>query len=495
VHSWQCYAFALFCLCVSSVTGPSLSRLVAQEESPLHSGTTAPDLPNPPQPASSNEKAPATTLDEAKEKPKPEKATVTDKPGGDEPALPEFGGFWLTRPKLTGDWFGLRTDLRDHGVTLDVSSTQFYQGLTTGGFPQEIRLFAGALQNQFQYGGRADYLLNIDGQKAGLWQGLAIDLHGETLYGHSVNSNTGALMPVSLGQDVPLPNGTITALTGVTVRQALSENFVLFAGKINTLDDFNQPFTGGGRGVDGFMNAAFLFNPVLALTIPYSTFGAGMVVSKDKEVVFSVSVLDTNNTPTVTGFDTFFDNGMTLVVQANLPTKFFDRKGHQGLTGSYSTGRYSSADLAAVLDPLNGLAQRGSTTGSWSLTYAFDQQLAVAADDPKLSWGVLGNAGLSDGNPNPVRWTANIGLGGSSPLPARDRDTFGVGYFYVGVSDSFKQLAPRLFPLRDEQGVELFYNIGLTPWCHVTPDLQVMVPTSTRAETSLLVGLRAKIDF
>lgn len=76
------------------------------------------------------------------------------------------------RSKLTGDWLGLRTSLQDGGVTVDVSTTQFYQGVASGGLEQE-----------FLSGGRNDYLLKLDGEKAGLWQGLYITLHGETRSG------------------------------------------------------------------------------------------------------------------------------------------------------------------------------------------------------------------------------------------------------------------------------------------------------------------------
>lgn len=70
-----------------------------------------------------------------------------------------------------------------------------------------------------------------------------------------------------------------------------------------------------------------------------------------------------------------------------------------------------------------------------------------------------------------------------------------MGYFFLGVSSELKNLAPVLLPLRDEHGFELYYNIQATPWCQITPDLQVISPFRERADTSLLVGLRAKIDF
>jgi porin len=407
----------------------------------------------------------------------------------DKPAQPEpvpFGGPFLERPNLTGDWFGTRTAMRESGINWNIYSTNFYSGVATGG-----------LNDMFGYRGRDDYLLHVDGEKAGLWQGLFIDLHGESVYGTNTNRFTGTLLPVSLAQSLPISKGSVTALTGVKITQALSENFVVFGGKLNTLDGFNQPFTGGARGVDGFQNTALLFNAVSIRTVPYTTFGAGFaVLNKDQEAVFSVAVFDTNDTPTVSGFDTFFDNGMTVYASANLPTKFFGLPGHQGFSGAYSSGTYSNLQPSPYIDPIEGLVlPNPSKKGSWYLAYAFDQAMYVSPEDPKRSWGVFGNLGLADSNPSPVHWAANIGLGGSSPLPNRKQDSFGVGYFYTGISDSLKQLAPRLLPIRDEQGVELFYNIAVTPWCHITPDLQVVNPGRERADTLLFLGLRAKIDF
>jgi porin len=404
-----------------------------------------------------------------------------------EPPPPPYGGPLLERTKLTGDWFGVRDTLRDRGITWDISSTNVYQGVTTGG-----------LERDFRFGGRADYLVNINGEKVGLWKGLFIDLHGENRYGQSVNGLTGALMPVNTSQLFPDQNTTVPALTGVKVTQALSERFLVFAGKINTLDGFNQPFTGGAQGTNGFMNVAMIA-PVVALrTIPYSAFGGGFVVLAGQEPVLSVMVLDPNNTPTVSGFDTFFDRGVSVFGVANLPTRLLGWPGHQGVGFTYSNSRYANLDDLPffVAQRLRGeLPPLPRETGSWSLFYMFDQTIWAAADDPKRSWGVFGNLGLADGNPSPVRWAANIGVGGASPFRSRKLDTFGIGYYYVGVSDALKNFAPRLLPLGDEQGVEAFYNVGVTPWFHITPDLQVVVPTRERVDTSLNFGIRAKIDF
>jgi hypothetical protein len=79
------------------------------------------------------------------------------------PASP-FAGSLFERPKLTGNWLGLRDGLALNGIALDVSSTNFYQGVASGG-----------INETFEYAGRGDYYLNVDGQKAGLWAGSRYD--------------------------------------------------------------------------------------------------------------------------------------------------------------------------------------------------------------------------------------------------------------------------------------------------------------------------------
>lgn len=402
----------------------------------------------------------------------------------DDSALSSFRGSIRQRSKFTGDWCGRRADLQAGGITLDLSTTQFYQGVVTGG-----------LEQAFQYGGRNDCFLNIDGEKVGLWSGLAVTLHAETRYGESVNSIAGTLMAPNLMSAFPLPNGTVTALTNVTLTQNLSETFQVFAGKLNTLDGLEQPLTGADN-LSGFQNTAMLYNPVFARTVPYATFGAGVACLQNDESVFSVIVYDTNDTTTVSGFETFFDNGATIYAELNGSTMLFDRPGHHGLSGTYSTGKYSDLTPTAYLDPIVGVVvATAPRTGSWCLAYNFDQALYVSPDDPDLMWGVFGNFGLADENPSPARWFASVGLSGTGGIAGRKTDSFGFAYLYLEVSDSLKNLAPRLLPLRDEHGIELYYNVALTPWCRITPDLQVITPFRDRAETALLFGLRAQVDF
>ena len=401
------------------------------------------------------------------------------------PVPPPFGGPLFERTKLTGDWGGARNDLRDAGYTIDFSNTQYYQGVASGGVNQN-----------FQYGGRNDLYLNVDGEKAGLWKGLFVTLHEESRYGSGVNLQTGALMPANLMMVLPGPNGTVEGLTAVKVTQFLSENFLVFGGRLNLLDSFSQPLTGATQNT-GFMNTSFIFPPVVARTAPYSTYGVGFAVLQNFEPVLSVAILDTNNVPTTIGIkDSLFSNGAVILGQLNLPTRFFDLPGHQGLIGTYSTGSYTNLQPIPYFDPVTGLGIKTTTqSSSWSFNYNFDQALYVSPNDPKKVYGLFGNIGVSDGNPNPIRGFYNVGLSGTSPLQGRTQDTFGIGYYYLDVTNALKDLAPRLLPLKNEQGVELYYNYAVTPWFHVTPDIQVLDPFRQRVDNAFVAGVRAKIDF
>jgi porin len=49
--------------------------------------------------------------------------------------------------------------------------------------------------------------------------------------------------------------------------------------------------------------------------------------------------------------------------------------------------------------------------------------------------------------------------------------------------------------LRDEWGVEAYYNVALTPWLLLTPDVQVIGPASRGVATATVVGLRGQVVF
>jgi hypothetical protein len=49
--------------------------------------------------------------------------------------------------------------------------------------------------------------------------------------------------------------------------------------------------------------------------------------------------------------------------------------------------------------------------------------------------------------------------------------------------------------LENVQGVELYYNAEITPWFHLTGDLQIIDNENVGDDTAIILGLRAKMDL
>lgn len=400
---------------------------------------------------------------------------------------PSFGGPLATRPKLTGDWFGARTSLAESGLNFDVHSTQFYQGVTSGGRVRD-----------WEYGGKLDYLFALDGGKLGLWQGLFINLHGETRYGKSVNEIDGLFAPANIAMSFPKADQDISSLTGIKITQALSESFVLYAGKMNTLDDlaiqYDRALGLAHPGIGGFMNTSLVLNPIVGRTIPYSAIGVGGAMIREGQPFFAFTVFDPRERATI-GFQDPYAEGAVFVPDLLLKTNFLGMPGVVELGGTYSTKTYKSVDPSAYLAiPGRGVRDPGEH-GSWSLFANSFQTLWIDPSDEKRHWGAFSQLGLSDGNPNPIKYVVVAGIGGKSVLPGRPIDTFGVGFFYLGLSDQFKKLVSPLTPQRDEYGAELFYNVAITPASRLTFDLQVARPSTRALDTVVIPGIRLQLIF
>jgi len=395
------------------------------------------------------------------------------------------GNLFPEKSTLTGDWFGLRPKLADEGTTFNLYGTQFYQGVADGGRSQEG-----------EYGGKFDYLAHISAASLG-HPGLSLDLHGESRLGTSVNQIDGLIAPSNIAMNFPTEEGNLSALTGFKVTQALSEDFAIFAGKLNTLDEYPLHFSkrlGLDRpGIGGFMNTSLVFNPIVARTVPYSAAAVGAAFLKDGEPLFSLTIMDPRERATI-GLEDLYADGAVIMPDLTLHGEFLGRPSTINLGGTYSTAVYTSVDPASYLVLPSGIIA-GQKRGSWSLYANAYHALWVDPRSEDRHWGVFGQFGLSDGDPNPVRFVANGGIAGRSMLPNRTRDTFGVAFFYLGLSDNFKALTAPVLPQQDEMGGELFYNFSITPWCRLTTDLQIARPSTQSYNTVIIPGMRLEVVF
>jgi porin len=74
------------------------------------------------------------------------------------------------------------------------------------------------------------------GTSWGCGKGMFFDMHAETRYGRDVNRNSGLIAPPNLAMNFPAAGSDVTSITGLKLTQARSEWFVVYAGKLNTMD-------------------------------------------------------------------------------------------------------------------------------------------------------------------------------------------------------------------------------------------------------------------
>jgi porin len=73
----------------------------------------------------------------------------------------------------------------------------------------------------------------------------------------------------------------------------------------------------------------------------------------------------------------------------------------------------------------------------------------------------------------------------------------GVAGFYNQISSDLKHTLRDLniADLHDIWGTEIYYNAGITPWMHVTADLQLVDNENRDDSLAVIPGLRMVIDF
>jgi porin len=236
-----------------------------------------------------------------------------------------------------------------------------------------------------------------------------------------------------------------------------------------------------GKGDTQFLNLAFNLNPV-ALMVPYSSLATGVIVLPTKDpnqAIMNFLLVSATGKASTAGFDNL--NGAIFAFEGRVRTDFFGLTGHQLVGVDYSNKQYTSLDQRIQFDPLGrrGPQMLAKQDDTWSVYYNFDHFLYETDKSAGKGIGLFGRFGASKGDPVPAQYMYSLGVGGKGLIPSRDLDRFGIGYYYLSISNPTLQvpiIGTKSF-LRDEWGFEAFYNVALTPWLLLTPDVQVVAPS------------------
>ena len=401
------------------------------------------------------------------------------------------GSFW-DRTQLTGDWGGARTDLAQHGFFFDLYSTSAFQDVTSGG----LKTGTAFVQN-------TQLSVNIDTGRAGLWSGGLIHFTAQSRYGSNpsqtftvgsyVPQYTALVEPGALLWHDILPSEYFLV-------QALSKQFSVVLGKISDVFIPDQTLFGNSYKYY-FANFNFNKNPMTTNFYNPTAWAALGVWTPAKWLAIGGGVLDPNSQADNFAKDAFDRVNLYLTAVASYNIA--------GLPGQFSPAfnwsNKPKIDFAAPFGSLTSLAQVTQAVGvlvgsgmtanlpinfngeSWFAIANVSQYLFVKDDaetvaqklksgQPINGVGIFARAGYAPQDTNTVTVDASVALFAHGLFDARPYDSFGVGFYWNQFSADLKNdittLTLGTTNLKNESGVEVFYDFAITPAIRFIPSYQ-----------------------
>lgn len=256
------------------------------------------------------------------------------------------------------------------------------------------------------------------------------------------------------------------AITELTYEHALNEKVSVVGGLLNTSMGDENAIAGSALSHSHFLNFAMLYSLVEDATVPNASLGGGVNFTPTENISGSFSVFGSAETAGENPFDQW--NGTTFSTEWTFGHTLDNHAGAQTLGLLYGLGARRT-DIAAdprlvLISLLLGQPVPTTEADTWAVYYNAHQFLK---GDAEGGWGVFTRLGLSDGNPNVVKWNFAGGVGGIGLLPCREKDGWGLGAFYLDMSD---EDLLRGLGVGDEFGGEFYYNIAVSPAFHITLD-------------------------
>lgn len=405
---------------------------------------------------------------------------------------PEFD--YLSPEEFVERWDSARNQWAANGAKLHFDATYILQGVTAGGFTGP--LFP-RFSNESDVGNtlNGDLRGEFDTEKLGWWAGGTVKARLQARTGRSAVQRAGSVAAVN--NDAVFPNvesnfdGSVLAVTELTYRHALSDHIGIYGGLMNTsLGDENK-IAGSALSHQHFLNLAMLFSLVENATVPHVAPGVGLDFAPTENLTGALVVFGSSETAGQSPFPLW--QGTTLSTEWTLSHTLQERSGAQTFGFLYGIDVLNT-NIAAdprlvIISVVLDLPIPPIISNTWSFYYNAHQFIQ---GDENGGWGVFARWGISDGNPNFVKQTAALGIGGVGLLPNRKQDRWGIGAYLVDMSEA--SLLAGL-NIGNEVGGEMYYNIAVSKSLFVTLDAQVMDSALPHVDTTWVFALRTNYSF
>lgn len=403
------------------------------------------------------------------------------------------GDFWH-RTQLIGDPNCKRTDLTRRGVFIDLYSTSVYERVTSGG-----------LKTGNSYFQNTQLSINLDTGRAGLWPGGLFHFTVQSRYGSSPENSftAGSFAPEYAGLELPGPLFWQDTLPSeYFLMQAVSKKFNVILGKINGFFIADQTLF-GDRFRYYFANFNFNQNPIYGNFFNTTTLGAIGLWTTTPWLTIAAGVHDPHTESNTLAANAFQNGDVNLYQEAIFTYTAGGRPAQIAPSFNWSNapkidldspfGQLSPAQIPQAVEVLLG---SDSTAGlpinfrkrSFFAISNFSQYLSVKEEDasqiaeklrtgqPLRGVGVFGRLGYAGPQAsNTVNRDASVALLARGLVSSRQYDSFGIGFYYNGVSEKFKNSIRQLTDgttVKNENGIEIFYDFAITPAINVNAGYQ-----------------------
>ncbi|MBN8711007.1 MAG: carbohydrate porin [Verrucomicrobia bacterium] len=436
-----------------------------------------------------------------------------------DPAKP-----WWEWDNATGDWFGARTTLQDHGVDLFGSYSAEVWGNTTGGLKQAT-----------VYTGLMTFGTEVDLEKLVGWKGATVSTTWLWLSGRDASEDlAGNFLTVS---NIAGFN-TLRMLEMWFQQNLFDDKLSIRVGQITADSEF---LTSTYSSL--FLNGTFGWAPSMYTNLPeggpgypMGTLGVRVAVNPFDWLTLQSAVFQGNvfaQTANRHGFrwDLDSNNGYFWMNEIqgrwNQGEETFALPGEAKFgvwfhTGSFADPYYDEDGIPLADSSSTGIPQ--DHDWNYGFYWVLDQMLFREAPSVVTTEGLSKDGkGVVSKNPQTVEKPSQQGLGFfgriafqpqdrnflgfyfdtglvyTGLIPTRDEDRLGVGFAYAqlsnGAQDNLELEGST--GVGAEMAVEFSYEAVITPWLSVQPDAQLIInPGGTQdLNNAFLVGGRVTVTF
>jgi porin len=406
---------------------------------------------------------------------------VPSPPAATAPTAASRPNFW-DRDSLTGNWFGLGKVLDEQGISVRFIVTEVFQADVHGGLSTH--------RKQGRESGKYDLKVSFDLDKLLHLPGAAVHVFSREHWSDGINAAS-----VGAASNVNANSGTYHHfyIKQLYYEQKLFDRkFTLMVGKVDLTTAFRHrdyPLTFDASRYAGdettqFINRSLKHNP----TIPFPAPGLGAsvhVVPVDWWYI-AAAVADADANISESAFHTAFrgPDDFFSIYETGLMPEIPSPAGL--LRGTYRAGVWYDPRPKAYLD---GSDTKRDDAGVY---LSFDQMLwhesLAAKDDQGLA--VFARWGMADKDVSRFEQFASVGTQYQGLIPTRDGDV-------LGMSLGRGWASPDASPHRNETVFETYYNIRVTGWLSISPDIQYICQPAGDADArdALVLGLRLRMTF